>query len=322
VTAKEHLKGKDGETVSTGTTNSNKESEKRADSTGSARARRPGEGNDEFSERQALLSRMAQIKHKIMVLSGKGGVGKSTVAVNLAAALAGKNKRIGLLDIDIHGPSVPKLLNLDGMPIQGNGDTLLPVSAKSDSGSLKVMSIGFLLRKRDDAVIWRGPLKYNVIKQFLKDVDWGELDYLVIDSPPGTGDEPLTVAQLVENADGAVVVTTPQEMSVQDVRRCIVFCRQLKLPVLGVVENMSGFVCPKCGEHTPIFGAGGGRKMAEEMDVPFLGSVPIEPAIVVSGDSGVPMVQSHPESETARAFDRIIDALQERETPTNEPTSE
>ena len=255
---------------------------------------------------------MCRIKHTIMVLSGKGGVGKSTVAVNLAAALAGRNKRIALLDIDIHGPSVPKQLNLDGAPVQGDGNTLFPVPAKSDSGSLPVMSIGFLLRKSDDAVIWRGPMKHTVIKQFLTDVDWGELDYLVVDSPPGTGDEPLSVAQLIENADGAVVVTTPQEMSVQDVRRCVVFCRQLKLPVLGVVENMSGFVCSRCGEQTPIFGADGGRKMAEETNVPFLGSVPIEPAVVVSGDEGVPVVQSHPESETAKAFDRIIDALQER----------
>jgi predicted Fe-Mo cluster-binding NifX family protein len=175
------------------------------------------------------------------------------------------------------------------------------------------MSIGFLLRGKDDAVIWRGPRKYGVIKEFLKDVEWGDLDYLVVDSPPGTGDEPLAVAQLIERADGAVVVTTPQELAVQDVRRCIVFCRQVELPVLGVVENMSGFTCPKCGELVRIFGADGGRVMAEEMGVPYLGAIPIEPEVVVSGDSGRPIVQAKPHSETAKAFGRIVRALLEPE---------
>jgi predicted Fe-Mo cluster-binding NifX family protein/predicted RNA-binding Zn-ribbon protein involved in translation (DUF1610 family) len=175
------------------------------------------------------------------------------------------------------------------------------------------MSIGLLLRERDDAVIWRGPRQFGVIKQFLKDVEWGELDYLVVDAPPGTGDESLAVAELIEKADGAVVVTTPQEVAVQDVRRCIVFCRQVDLTVLGVVENMSGFTCPKCGELARIFGENGGRAMAEEMDVPYLGSIPIEPEIVVSGDSGTPMVQAKPHSETAKAFGRIVRTLLEPE---------
>jgi Mrp family chromosome partitioning ATPase/predicted Fe-Mo cluster-binding NifX family protein len=252
---------------------------------------------------------MCRIKHKIMVLSGKGGVGKSTVAVNLATALALAGKKVGLLDVDIHGPSVPKLLHIEGTPLLWNDKTLLPVKFDCGAGSLSVMSIAFLLRQRDDAVIWRGPRKYAVIKQFLKDVEWGELDYLVVDSPPGTGDEPLAVAQLIEKADGAVVVTTPQEVAVQDVRRCIVFCRQVELPVLGVVENMSGFTCPKCGELVKIFGADGGRLMAEEMGVPYLGAIPIEPEIVVSGDSGTPMVQAKPHSETAKAFGRIVRTL-------------
>jgi ATP-binding protein involved in chromosome partitioning len=285
----------------------------------SAQQQRPPEREGESFERQALQSRMGRIKHKVTVLSGKGGVGKSTVAVNLAAELAGRGRRVGILDIDIHGPSVPKLLHMEGMSITGSGDAMLPVTMESGPGTLSVMSIGFLLRKRDDAVIWRGPMKFNVIKQFLKDVDWGELDYLVIDSPPGTGDEPLTIAQLIENADGAVVVTTPQEMAVQDVRRCIVFCRQVSLPVLGVVENMSGFACPKCGEVVPIFGTDGGRKMAEEMNVPFLGSIPIEPEIVVSGETGVPVVQVRPDSETAKAFARIVDALLERDAGAEKP---
>jgi predicted Fe-Mo cluster-binding NifX family protein len=175
------------------------------------------------------------------------------------------------------------------------------------------MSIGFLLPHRDDAVIWRGPMKYGVIKQFLKDVEWGELDYLLIDSPPGTGDEPLAVAELVDNADGAVVVTTPQEMAVQDVRRCIVFCRQVSLPVLGVVENMSGFTCPNCGERVEIFGTDGGRTMAKEMGVPYLGSIPIEPDVVLSSDRGTPVVQAKPHSETAKAFGRIVRTLLEPE---------
>ena len=281
------------------------------DSSCAIQGKRPDEREQDLLDRQALQSRMSQIRHKILVLSGKGGVGKSTVAVNLAAALAMAGKRVGLLDVDIHGPSVPKLLHIDGTPISGGENTLYPVKVGYRTGMISVMSIGFLLRERDDAVIWRGPRKYGVIKQFLKDVEWGELDYLVVDSPPGTGDEPLAVAQLIEKADGALVVTTPQEVAVQDVRRCVVFCRQVDLPVLGVVENMSGFTCPKCGEHVNIFGADGGRVMAREMGVPYLGAIPIEPGVVVSGDSGTPMVQEHPHSETAKAFGRIVRVLLE-----------
>jgi Mrp family chromosome partitioning ATPase len=281
------------------------------DSSCQAKGRRPGEQDEAFLERQALAARMCQIEHKIMVLSGKGGVGKSTVAVNLATGLAMAGKRVGLLDIDVHGPSVPKLLHIEGTEMGGDGKSISPVKIGFPKGMLKVMSIGLLLPGRDEAVIWRGPRKYTLIKQFLKDVDWGPLDYLVVDAPPGTGDEPLTIAQLLEGADGAVIVTTPQEVAVQDVRRCIMFCRQLELKVIGVVENMSGFICPKCGERVAIFGAEGGRRMAEEMGVPYLGSIPIEPEVVTSGDSGRPMVQSHPDSETARAFTRIIGMLLE-----------
>jgi len=283
------------------------------DASCSAQTRRPGEREEDFRDRQALQSRMCKIKHKLLVLSGKGGVGKSTVAVNLATAPALAGKRVGLLDVDLHGPSVPKLLHLEGRQVEATEDAMLPVELPCGEGKLSVMSIGFLLRERDDAVIWRGPRKYGVIKQFLEDVEWGELDYLVVDSPPGTGDEPLAVAQLVEKADGAVVVTTPQEVAVQDVRRCVVFCRQVDLPVLGVVENMSGFTCPKCGERVHIFGADGGRAMAAEMGVPYLGAIPIEPEVVASGDSGVPMVQAHPHSETAKAFGRIVRVLLEAE---------
>lgn len=279
----------------------------------SAHDKRPGEREEDFIDRQVLQSRLCQIKHKILVLSGKGGVGKSTVAVNLATALALAGKRVGLLDVDIHGPSIPKLLHIEGAPISGSENTLYPVTVDCQTGMISVMSIGFLLRNKNDAVIWRGPRKYGVIKQFLKDVEWGSLDYLIVDSPPGTGDEPLAVAQLIEKADGAVVVTTPQEVAVQDVRRCIVFCHQVDLPVLGVVENMSGFTCPKCGEHMSIFGVDGGRTMAEEMGVPYLGAIPIEPEVVASGDSGIPMVKAHPHSETAKAFGRMVRTLLEPE---------
>ncbi|MBN1656495.1 MAG: P-loop NTPase [Deltaproteobacteria bacterium] len=278
-----------------------------------AQNKRPGAEDQDLLDRQALQSRMSQIKHKILVLSGKGGVGKSTVAVNLAAALAMAGKRVGLLDVDVHGPSVPKLLHLQGTPISGTESSIYPVKMRCGASMLYVMSIDFLVRDRDAAVIWRGPMKYGAIKQFLKDVEWGDLDYLVIDSPPGTGDEPLAVAQLIEDADGAVVVTTPQEVAVQDVRRCVVFCKQVRLPVIGVIENMSGFTCPECGKSVKIFGADGGRTMAEQMNVPFLGAIPIEPEVVQSGESGTPIVQSQPHSETAKTFGRIVRVLIEPE---------
>lgn len=261
------------------------------------------EGNiEDFLEKTKLDDRMRLIKHKIIVLSGKGGVGKSTVAANMAVSLALAGKKVGLLDVDIHGPSIPKMLRLDGAKPEIREQAISPI----EKAGMKVMSIGFLLRNRDSAVIWRGPMKMGVIKQFLKDVDWGELDYLIIDSPPGTGDEPLSVCQLLENADGAVIVTTPQDVATADVRKSITFCRQLNVPVLGVVENMSGFACPKCGEVTDIFMTGGGERMANEMNIPFLGRIPIDPAIGRSCDDGTPFVYHYSRTETAKAFERVI----------------
>jgi len=251
------------------------------------------------AEQEQIRQRIKHIKHQILVLSGKGGVGKSTVAVNLAISLSLEGGKVGLLDIDIHGPSIPKVLNLEGTALQTDGEALLPVEV---SENLKVMSIGFLLPNNDEAVIWRGPRKYHVIKQFLKDVDWGELDFLIIDSPPGTGDEPLAIVQLLENADGAVIVTTPQEVALSDVRKGITFCRNLNLPVIGVLENMSGFVCPNCGERTDIFKSGGGEEMAGQMNVPFLGRIPIDPQIVRACDSGQPYVQHYSSSQAAQVF--------------------
>jgi Mrp family chromosome partitioning ATPase len=272
----------------------------------SAKERREKESLEEFLERQALAERLCKIGHKILVLSGKGGVGKSTVAANLAVSLATQGFRTGLLDIDLHGPSIPKLLHLEGRTMGVNRSSMEPVTL---GDNLKVISIGFLLRSADDAVIWRGPLKMGVIKQFLRDVDWGELDYLIVDSPPGTGDEPLSICQLIEGADGAIVVTTPQEVAISDVRKCITFCRQLKMPVLGVVENMSGFACPHCGETTNLFKAGGGERMAAQMGVPFLARIPIDPAVVESGDAGRPLVYHHPAIPAADAFARLAEAL-------------
>jgi len=257
-------------------------------------------------DQEQIRKRVKQIKHQILVLSGKGGVGKSTVAVNLAMSLALAGKSVGLLDIDIHGPSIPKILDLEKETVRIIGDTILPVEMRRN---LKVMSIGFLLRGSDDAVIWRGPMKYQMIKQFLKDVQWGNLDFLIVDSPPGTGDEPLSIVQLLKDADGAVIVTTPQEVALSDVRKCINFCRNLKLPILGVLENMSGFVCPQCGQKTDVFKSGGGEIMALQMGVPFLGRVPIDPQIVQSCDSGKPFVYHYNQSQTAKAFGKISDTI-------------
>jgi len=263
-----------------------------------APARLANENEAQYQERLQLLDRIRGIRHKILVLSGKGGVGKSTVAVNLARSLFEAGKRVGILDIDIHGPSIPKLLGLEGHSITGAEDYLLPVEL---SDGFKVMSIGFLLPSRDDAVIWRGPRKYGVIKQFLKDVQWGNLDYLIVDSPPGTGDEPLTIAQLIDRVDGAIVVTTPQQVAITDVRKCITFCRQVNVPVLGVLENMSGFTCPHCNKRVDIFKTGGGEVMANEMNVPFLGRVPIDPEIVNCGDAGT-FLAGRVQAQTYDAF--------------------
>lgn len=271
----------------------------------SAAKRKKGESDQDFADRQELESRLCRIRRKIIVLSGKGGVGKSTIAVNIAVALQMAGKRVGLLDIDIHGPSIPTMLGLEGKTLQGGANGLLPV----DLDGLKVMSLGFLLPDPDQAVIWRGPLKMGVIKQFLKDVDWGDLDYLVIDSPPGTGDEPLSVCQLIGNLDGAVVVTTPQKVAAVDVRKSITFCRQLGVPVLGVVENMSGFACPKCGEITPIFSPSGGKRISADMGVPFLGSIPMDQAIAAACDSGRPFVRHDAASPTAKILREIIRPL-------------
>lgn len=249
---------------------------------------------------------MNNVAHKFLVLSGKGGVGKSTIAVNLAVWLSIRGKNVGLLDIDIHGPSIPKLLNLNNKGLQADGDKIKPFSY---SHTLKIISVGFLLQDDSNAVIWRGPMKHNVIKQFVTDVSWGNLDYLVVDCPPGTGDEPLSIVQLLGNADGAVIVTTPQQLSVIDVKKCITFCRQLSLPVLGVIENMSGFVCPHCNHRIDIFTKDGGKQMAADSNVPFLGSVPIDSALVSACDSGKPFISFDSQSPAAQTLNHAFESL-------------
>ena len=261
----------------------------------------------EMEENESLRRNLDRIANRIIVLSGKGGVGKSTVSVNLAVALAEKKYKTGLLDIDIHGPSVPKMLGLEKKKPQITADGMQPVEYNE---YLKVMSIGFLLNSSDDAVIWRGPMKMGVIKQFLKDVEWGDLDYLVVDSPPGTGDEPLSIAQLIDNPKSAVIVTTPQDVALTDVRKSVSFCRQINLPILGVVENMSGFACPHCGKSTDIFKTGGGSKMADDMGVQFLGEIPLESQIVENGDTGKTFTEKLPENSSARQnFNRIVEKI-------------
>jgi Mrp family chromosome partitioning ATPase len=257
-------------------------------------------------DQETLNKRMGKIQHKIMVLSGKGGVGKSTVAANLAITLALDGYHVGLLDIDLHGPSIPKLLGIEDQVPRMGQEAIQPIEM---SVNLKVMSMGFLLSAQDLAVIWRGPLKMGAIKQFLKDVEWGKLDYLIIDSPPGTGDEPLTVAQLIPNLDGAIVVTSPQDLSVIDVRKSITFCRQVNVPVLGVIENMSGLICPHCKREIQVFKKGGGERMAMEMNVPFLGSIPIDPQLVEASDKGIPFVSEYSKTETAKAFEKVVQAF-------------
>lgn len=238
-------------------------------------------------QQDKINDRMSKIKHKIVVMSGKGGVGKTTVAVNLAYALSLMGKKVGLLDIDLHGPNTAKMLGLEGKTLSSNGKEIEPFIA---AGGLKVISMAMVLKSSDEPVIWRGPLKTGAIRQFLSDVQWGELDYLIIDSPPGTGDELISVYQFITDMDGAIIVTTPQDVAVLDSTKAITFAKKLNIHVIGIIENMSGLICPHCEKDIDLFGTGGGEKTASDMNVPFLGKIPIEPAIVKSGDSGKPFI--------------------------------
>ncbi len=262
----------------------------------------------ESAEDVQLKDQLKRIQHKLLVMSGKGGVGKSSVAANISLGLAKRGHRVGLLDVDLHGPSIPGMLGLSGMFRIDEGQKMVP---HSFNDCLQVVSIQCLLEDPDSAVIWRGPVKHGVIKQFISDVNWGELDYLVIDSPPGTGDEPLSVAQTIPDAH-AVIVTTPQEVALADVRKSINFCRKVNMPILGLVENMSGFVCPHCNKDIPLLGKGGGARTAERMKVHLLGSLPFDPRVVEAGDTGRSLLEAADGGPFVNALDRLVSGILER----------
>ena len=253
----------------------------------------------------AVSARMGKIKYKIMVASGKGGVGKSTVTVNLARSLQSRGYKVGVLDADITGPSIAKLLGAEKSRLTGSPAGIEPV----DSKGLKVISMAFALSGADSAVVWRGPMKMAAIKQFMSDVNWGNLDFLIIDLPPGTSDEPLSVVQLLPDLSGAVIVTTPQEVALLDSRKAVNMVKSMNVPLLGIVENMSGLRCPHCGEILEIFKTGGGKKAAEELKVPFLGAVPLDPEVAPLGDSGVAFVEK--ETAAKESFEKIVDKVLE-----------
>lgn len=239
-------------------------------------------------------------------MSGKGGVGKTTIAVNIAYGLFMQGYSVGVLDIDIHGPNVAKMLGIEKERLRGSRERLEPVCVFPH---FKVVSLALFGYEPDQAIIWRGPMKMNIIRQFLADTNWGELDYLIIDAPPGTGDEPLSIAQLVNPLDAAIIVTTPQDVAILDSRKSITFAKELHIPFVGVVENMSGFICPHCKRKVPLFGEGGGGRTARELSVPLLGRIPIEPMITSTGDSGKPFIYYNQKTPTADAFEHILQTI-------------
>jgi ATP-binding protein involved in chromosome partitioning len=274
---------------------------------GSCESSQCGQGT-ESAEDQQIQEQLGRIRHKLLVMSGKGGVGKSSVAAYLSLGLAMLGHRVGLLDVDLHGPSIAGMLGLSGVfPI--DGDKRMVPHRYNDL--LQVVSIQCLLDDPDSAVIWRGPVKHGVIKQFVSDVSWGDLDFLVIDSPPGTGDEPLSVAQTIPDAH-AVIVTTPQEVALADVRKSINFCRTVKMDILGLVENMSGYICPHCNSEVPLFGTGGGARTARGMLVPLLGSLPFDPRVVESGDVGRSLLDSPDGSPFLKAIGNLVSEVLQR----------
>ena len=252
---------------------------------------------------RAVSARMGRVKHKIMVASGKGGVGKSTVAVNLARSLQARGFSVGVLDADITGPSTAMLLGVEGERLSAGPAGIDPV----DSRGVKVISMAFALSDSGSAVVWRGPMKMAAIKQFLSDVSWGDLDYLIIDLPPGTSDEPLSVVQLLADLTGVVIVTTPQEVALLDSRKAVNMAKSMKVPILGIVENMSGLRCPHCGELIEIFKTGGGERAAEELSVPFLGAIPLDPEVAPLGDEGIAFVEKG--TAAMESFEKVVDGI-------------
>ena len=267
------------------------------------------EEKERSEQEERLRINMDKIRHKIIVMSGKGGVGKTTVAVNLAYALSQSGAKVGIVDTDIHGPNIAKMLGIEKETIGGTEmGRLKPIEVRPN---LKAVSMALLGYDTDRPIIWRGPLKAGVIKQFLADFEWGELDYMVVDSPPGTGDEPLSVCQLIPKITGSVVVTTPQDVAVLDSRKAVLFSKELNIPVIGIIENMSGMVCPHCGKEIDVFKRNGGIKASNELNVPFLGSVPFELEFVEAGDNGTPFVAFDNPSKSSQAFSQIVKKIEE-----------
>ncbi len=261
---------------------------------------------DPHAERdQAVRASLDKIKNKFMVMSGKGGVGKTSTSVNLAIALARKGHKVGIMDVDLHGPDVPRMLGMQGLLEMNEVNKLKPMQYSDNLGAVSVES---LTQEKDSAIIWRGPIKYSAIQQFISHVEWGALDFLVIDAPPGTGDEPLTVAQTIPEAK-AVIVTTPQEVSLADVRKSINFCKTVKMEVFGLIENMSGLICPHCNQPIDLFGSGGGEKLAQRFNLPFLGRIPMDPNLVACGDAGVSYQEKYPDSLVTQAFEKIAERM-------------
>ena len=261
-----------------------------------------------LEQEKRIKEKMTKVRHALIVMSGKGGVGKTSVAVNLAYALSLAGKSVGILDIDLHGPNIAKMLGIEKASLHGFEFGIQPVDV---SDNLKAVSVALTGYGTDQPIIWRGPMKATVIRQFLADVQWGSLDYLIIDSPPGTGDEPLSACQLIPNVAGAIIVTTPQDVAVLDARKSIQFAKELRIPVVGVIENMSGFTCPHCGRVTDIFKRGGGEKTAQEFKVPFLGRIPFQPEFVDYADQGTPFAFFREKSGSSEAFMAVVDKIQE-----------
>jgi len=265
---------------------------------------RPPDHRKAMEDQDAAVNEsLNKIKNKFIVMSGKGGVGKTSTSINLSIALANRGCQVGIMDVDLHGPDVPRMLGQTGMLEVNSKHKLEPIKY---SDNLKAVSVESLTPSKDDAIIWRGPIKYSAIKQFIGDIDWGQLDFLIIDAPPGTGDEPLTIAQTIPDAQ-AIIVTTPQEVALADVRKSISFCKTVNMKIFGMIENMSGFTCPHCNETVNIFGAGGGAKTALANGIKLLGKIPFDSRVVSCGDTGSSLQKIHSDSPAAQAFDAIAE---------------
>lgn len=273
------------------------------------------EKNTEMEQKKAMMQQeieisksLGKIKHKVAVMSGKGGVGKSMVTVNLAAAFAKNGLKTGILDADLHGPNIPNMFGInDAKLLISENNKLLPAEAEN---GIKLISADLLLPTNDTPIIWRGPKKAGAIRQFISDAEWGNLDVLLIDNPPGTGDEPLTVLQTIPDIDGVVIVTTPQSVSLEDVEKCISMANLLKIKIFGIVENMSGFICPECETETDIFGKGGGEKIAKKFDIPFLGSIPLDVETYQSSEEGKSIIQKNPDSKVSQKLIAIAEKVE------------